>query len=412
MTLRRVISSSLSPNTEWGDVLAALRILFSPSRWKNGKEILQIESWFKRRFKTNSAVSFNSGRSALLAILYAFDIGWRDEVLIQVFTCVAVPNSVRWAGAKPVYVDIDETYNIDPKDAKTKISKKTKAIIVQHTFGTPAKMDELLSIARAHNIILIEDCAHALGATYKGKSVGGLGDACFFSFGRDKVVSSVFGGLAIIADVHKKQQRKLVEFRNKLSCPSVFWIARQLLHPIAFSIILPMYTMEIGKVLLCMLQKLKLLSFPVYPEEKKGEKPDIFPSKYPNALACLLLPQLAKLDRYNDRRKKTAEYYRAAIRQGVNITMPPEVQGAIYLRFPAEVPDPDRFHKIAKSNGVLLGNWYHCVIDPCGVAHDAVGYKKGSCPAAEEASCGIINLPTLILPEQAARISYLLKHAA
>lgn len=412
MTLRRIISLSLSPNTEWNDVLRGLRILFSPLRWKSGKEISEVESWFRRHFKTSSAVSFNSGRSALLAILSAFDIGRRDEVLVQAFTCVAVPNSVRWAGAKPVYADIDETYNIDPKDVKKKISQKTKAIIVQHTFGVPAKMDELLSIARSHNIILVEDCAHALGATYKGKPVGALGDASFFSFGRDKVVSSVFGGLAIIADRHKKQQKKLVAFRNSLFYPSVFWIAQQLLHPIAFSIILPLYRMEIGKVLLYMLQKFKFLSFPVYTKEIKGEKPDVFPSKYPNALAYLLLPQLVNLERYNNRRKKTADYYRISLHECRNITVPHEIQGAMYLRFPAQVPDPDRFHKIAKAGGALLGNWYHCVIDPCGVDHEIVGYKKGSCPAAEKASCRIINLPTLIRPEQAVRVSRLLMKCA
>ena len=120
-------------------------------------------------------------------------IGEGDEVLVQAFTCVAVPNSVLWAQATPVYADIDATLNIDPIDVEKKITNRTKAIIVQHTFGIPADMDALVALAKKHNILLIEDCAHSLGATYKGKKVGTFGDAAFFSFGRDKVVSSVFG---------------------------------------------------------------------------------------------------------------------------------------------------------------------------------------------------------------------------
>ncbi len=82
----------------------------------------------------------------LYEILKAFEIGDGDEVLVQAFTCVAVPNSVRWTSAKPVYVDIDNTYNIDPSDDAQKITPKTKAIIVQHTFGTPADMDAIISL--------------------------------------------------------------------------------------------------------------------------------------------------------------------------------------------------------------------------------------------------------------------------
>ncbi|MFH1859640.1 MAG: DegT/DnrJ/EryC1/StrS family aminotransferase [bacterium] len=109
-------------------------------------------------------------------------IGEGDEVLVEGFTCVVVPNAVIFAGAKPIYVAPDpKTYNMDINQIETKITPKTKAIIAQHTFGLPADMDLILDISRKHNLMVIEDCAPAMGATYKGKKVGTLGDAAFFS---------------------------------------------------------------------------------------------------------------------------------------------------------------------------------------------------------------------------------------
>ncbi len=87
---------------------------------------------------------------------------------MQAFTCNAVSNPIFWAGAKPIYVDIDETYNMDPADLKNKISSKTKAVIVQHTFGVPAQIEKIQEICKKNKLILIEDMAHALGSKYQG----------------------------------------------------------------------------------------------------------------------------------------------------------------------------------------------------------------------------------------------------
>lgn len=393
--MKRVISASLSPNTERDDVWLALRLLFAPWVWKRGSAVAKVEAWFRQYLGTTTAVTFNSGRAAELAILKAFAIGRGDEVIVQAFTCVAVPNSVRWAGATPVYADIDDTYNLDPVDFEKKITKNTKAIIIQHTFGVPAQLDKIISVAKKHKLFVIEDCAHSLGATYKNKKVGTFGDAAFFSFGRDKVVSSVFGGLAGIQKIHTKQIKALKEYHKKLNIPSFGWIFQQLFHPVAFSILLPLYRLGIGKAILVALQRLRLLSFPVYPEEKQGRPPDDFPAKYPNALALLLLKQLKKLERYNKQRQEVAHLYR---RKGK--TQP----GAVYLRFPVPVDDPADSIEKAKKQGILLGNWYHNVIDPTGVEFGKVGYKKGSCPRAEEAAKHIINLPTRISQKDAKRV--------
>ncbi len=380
-----MISASLSPNAERDDVLLALKTLFVPWKWQSGDALLSVRLWFEKRYDAEF-VLFSSGRVALFAILKSFDIGDGDEVIIQAFTCVAVPNSVLWAGAAPVYVDIDGTYNIDASDVEKKITKRTKAIVVQHTFGIPANIETISKIAKKHALLVIEDCAHSLGM----KTLSG--DAAFFSFGRDKVISSVWGGGAIINGKWQMANGKLRQFERNLPHSNNFWIVQQLFHPIAFSLILRLYDVIVGKLLLVLLQKLHLLSIPVFPVEKHGGKPNELFSKFPNALAILAFNQLRKLDRFNKQRREVSRYYG---------------QEGNYLRFPVLTDNPSEIIEEAKKYGVLLGNWYHHVIDPTGVDLETVGYKRGSCPKAEYVAAHIVNLPTRITVTQA---KYVLQH--
>jgi len=402
--MRRIISASLSPNTEADDVWLALKTLFAPHTWKDGDAVHATEAWFEQKFPGFKATSFNSGRSALFEILRAFGIQKGDEVMVQAFTCVAVPNSVLWNRATPVFVDIDDSLNLDIRDAQKKLTKKTRAIIVQHTLGIPADMDAIIGFAKRHHLVLIEDCAHSLRATYKGKLVGSLGDAAFFSFGRDKVLSSVFGGMAIIRSNLISQITNLKKNHDILPYPTLFWIKQQLLHPIAFSLILPFYTVGVGKVLLYLLQRLRLLSFPVYPEEKKGMRPSDFPKKYPNALATLLVRQLSKLDSYIIRRQESARIYGEILRGKKNLQLSEHREGAIFLRYPVYVTDPSAFIRLAKKDNILLGNWYHNTIDPSGVDFQSIGYVVGTCPRAERAAAHIINVPTLLTHDELTRV--------
>lgn len=402
MTLHKIISCSLSPNTQRDDYLLALKTLFNPWMWQRGAAVAQVEEWFKDYFQVSTAVSFNSGRAALLELLRSLNIGQGDEVLLQAFTCVAVPNSVLWSGAKPVYVDIDESYNLDPTQVEKKITRHTRALIVQHTFGIPAQMTQLLSLAKKYHLIVIEDCAHSLGVTFEGKKIGALGDAAFFSFGRDKVISSVWGGVATINKKCKIKnvKLKLEQFQKELKYPNRYWIFQQLLHPLAFSFILMSYNILMGKILLFFLQCLHLLSFPVYTREKYGLQPKQIPAKFPNALAGLLLNQLNKLDSYGKMRRQSAGYYESELKEHKFYKIQRSVPGVGYLRYPILVSDPQMMITRAKQKGILLGNWYHNVIDPVGVDFRAIGYQLGSCPKAEGVAKQIINLPTLITSRQ------------
>lgn len=183
----------------------------------------------------------------------------------------------------------------------------------------------------------------------------------------------------------------------------MFWIFQQLLHPIAFSLILTSYNIFIGKLFLVILQRLKLLSFPVYPEEKRGQRPTDFPAKFPNALALLLVNQLKKLKRYNQNRKEIARYYRDQL-QGMSFILSPDAEGAMYLRFPLLHANPTEILSQARKKHVYLGNWYHHVVDPKGVDFVAIGYQPGSCPKAEQAAKKIMNLPTRISLNDAKKV--------
>lgn len=387
-----MIAISLSPNTQGDDILLALRVLLTPWGWFRGDGVKSLENWFRRYFNTGYAIAFDSGRSAEYAILKAINLAADEEVLIQAFTCVAVPNAILWMGGKPVYVDIDDTGNIDPLDFERKITTKTRVIIVQHTLGVAANVEKIQKIAKKHKLILIEDCAHALGATLAGKKIGTFGDFAFFSFGRDKVISSVFGGMVVTKS--KRNASTIRNFQRNLAMPTIHWVFTQLFHPIAFTIILPLYNvLGLGKILLVFLQGIGLLSKPFEPIEKEGKRPSFYPRRLPNAQALLALNQLKKLTSYNKKRVEIAAMYERHLK-GLPITLPKASHGDIFLRYNIQVQNPDKLYQFAKMKGMLLGRWYSHVIDPRDVTLLKVGYTTGMCPNAAALASTSLNLPT------------------
>lgn len=403
------ISISLSPNVQTDDTFLAAKLLLKMvgvrKRGAAGGEVaseasLKLEQKFREYLGAKYAFSFNSGRSALFTILKVLDIKDDDEVLLQTFTCNAVPNPVLWVGGKPVYVDIDESLNIDPIDLERKITPNSRAIIVQHTFGVPAKIDTILEIARRHKLIVIEDCAHALGANYNGRPVGTFGDVAFFSFGRDKIISSVWGGM--VTTNNEGIAKRIESLHASLPIPSKSWALRQILHPILFSIIIPTYYL-FGKYFLILLKAARGVGLAVSQKERLGQKPDMFPARMPNALAIIALHQFEKLERYNEHRKEIARTYVDLLKsdfnrsvESVEIGFQQIKNGAIYLRFNITHPKAREIIKNAKKKHILLGDWYSNVIDPKGTDFEKMKYIHGSCPNAEKIAEESINLPTHI----------------
>jgi len=393
------ISISLSPNTERDDVWLALKMIFMPWFWKRGKAVLELEEEFKKYLGVKYAVSFNSGRTGLLATLTALELEPGSEVLLQAFTCNAAVNPILWSGLKPVYVDCDENdFNIDIEELKRKITPKSKVVIVQHTFGLPANMDGILALVKRYDLILIEDCAHALGAEYKGQKVGTFGKVAFFSFSRDKVISSVYGGIAVTND--DKLGVKLLEFQRSINYPSYFWIFQQLLHPILINwAILPIYNfLDLGKIFLILSQWFHILSKAVHWKEKRGEKPDYFPKRLPNALALLALNQFKKLERFNNHRREIADFYYQELKN-ISFHLPqkfPERKN-IFLRFTIKhLKTHEIIYRAWHKKNILIGDWYTSPIAPSGTNLEKLEYKIGSCPNAEKLSKITLNLPTHI----------------
>lgn len=148
----------------------------------------------------NYAVAVNSGSTALWIALLGLGIGPGDEVIVPGFTFIASISAIIYAGAAPVLAEIDRTFNLDPADVERKITPRTKAIMAVHLMGNPARLDELQIVAKRHGLLLLEDCAQAFGASYKGRSVGSIGDAGAFSFNYAKVITAGEGGLITTND--------------------------------------------------------------------------------------------------------------------------------------------------------------------------------------------------------------------
>jgi perosamine synthetase len=148
-------------------------------------------------------IAVSSGTAGLHLCIRALGIGPGDEVIVPSFTFIAAANAIRYEGATPVFADIDPlSLNLDPVCVEEAITKRTRAIVVVHTFGVPADMEALLDIAERHHLRIIEDACEAIGAEYDGRRVGAFGDAAVFAFYPNKQITTGEGGMVVTRDQH------------------------------------------------------------------------------------------------------------------------------------------------------------------------------------------------------------------
>jgi len=167
----------------WPELEEAFRRVMRSGQYILGPEVEALEKEVATYLGVKHAIGVNSGTDALVIALRALGVGPGDEVITTPFTFFATAEAVSLVGATPVFVDIDpRTFNINPDLIPSAITPRTKAILPVHLYGLPAEMDPILEIARSHGLKVLEDCAQAFGATYRGKKVGTLGDAGAFSF--------------------------------------------------------------------------------------------------------------------------------------------------------------------------------------------------------------------------------------
>ena len=176
--------------------------LASPGQYfLGGKKIKEFENLCKEYFGVKHAIAMNSATACLHAAVPAVGVQPGEEILVTPYSMSCSATCALMTNALPVFVDIDDNnFAIDPKKIEEKITPKTKAIVVVHLFGGPANMDEIMKIAKKHNLKVIEDCAQSPGGTYKGKLLGTMGDCGLFSFTETKNVTSGEGGMLITND--------------------------------------------------------------------------------------------------------------------------------------------------------------------------------------------------------------------
>ncbi|MGB6198761.1 MAG: DegT/DnrJ/EryC1/StrS family aminotransferase [Candidatus Acidiferrales bacterium] len=186
-----------APDVQEEDIEAVAAVLRS-SRLSLGPKLEEFERAIARYIGIQYAVGVSSGTAGLHLAVRALDIGAGDEVIVPSFAFIAVANILRYERAIPVFVDIEpQTLNLDPGRIEAAITARTKAILVVHTFGSPANLPEILAISRRHNLRVIEDACEAIGAEYDGRRVGAFGDVGVFGFYPNKQITTGEGGMIV-----------------------------------------------------------------------------------------------------------------------------------------------------------------------------------------------------------------------
>jgi dTDP-4-amino-4,6-dideoxygalactose transaminase len=324
--------------------------------------------------------------------LRALGVGPGDEVLLQVPTHIVVANAIRYAGAIPVYVDCDRsTYNMDLEQAERRVTPRTKALVLQHTFGIPADMDAVRTLSERHGIEIIEDCVHALGATYRGKQVGSFGRAAFFSTEETKTISTTMGGMVVTGD--DDLAAKLRSFQLQCAPPHRSLTRRYLLKLLAYHVLNAPTIHRYPRGLYELVGRRNPLPQATTSTELRGGRPAGYERKLSNAQAAIGLSQLRTLRSNLAHRREVSEFYaRRLANLGFEPPRPPEAAVPAYVRFPIWVPDRAAAVATARAHAVL-GTWFTSVLEES-TSPAAGGYEPGTCPQAELAARHLVNLPT------------------
>lgn len=183
------------------EIEAAIRRVLEGGSYILGREVAAFEAEFARYLGVGHAVGVNSGTDAIHLALRALDIGPGDEVITVGHTALATVAAIVQSGATPVLVDVDaRSYTLDPERLGSAVTPRTRAVVPVHLYGQPCAMEAITAIARARRLKVIEDCAQATGASYRGRRVGAIGDAACFSFYPTKNLGAIGDGGAIVTD--------------------------------------------------------------------------------------------------------------------------------------------------------------------------------------------------------------------
>lgn len=351
MNLHYPIHHTFAPHTDTAYLREIVLLLLQPWVWRRGHATEKLKSALSKKLR-GDVFLFSSGREALLALLKALNISKGDEVIVQRYTCIVVPNAIQATRGTVVYADIDlSTLNLNTQHTEDQISNLTRAMVCQHTFGIPSDTTSLQSLCEQYDIHLIEDCAHTIPETIES-------DVAFFSFGRDKAISGITGGAVLSRSPEISAKIKTLEEHAKPH--SLFHIKRLLWYPIIYWLARPLYGIGIGKLILKCTRLLGGLVPIVTQKEKQGTMDPVLHA-IPNACAALALFELKRLDKKNAHRRILVKFYlEQAKKHGWQF--PSHITENLPLqKFPIFVKNPDDIRKILKRKNIHLSDgWENC----------------------------------------------------
>lgn len=340
-----------------------------------------------------SAWAFELGRHAMAVGLKALGIGEGHRVGICAFSCLSVYEAVSVLGAQTVFLDVDQYLCIDPEALET-AAPTLNAVVLQHTFGNPGQLDNLLEVCREHGLLVVEDCAHAIGCTWRGKPLGSLGDCAVYSFEWGKPYSTGQGGM--LTTNNDELARKISEVLDRFAQP----------HSVSRDLVLVFQRFLRERALPRLLYPAARRLGQRFQGSRGGglatdhlDIPNF--SAYVHRCGPLAarvgLKQLRKLSRLQAIRKINFELIERELLKANLAPWPRDPRASVIaLRYPVLVADKAAVLAKAETHGAELGDWYRTPIHPITspVVLKRIGYSPDLCPNTERVFRELVHLPT------------------
>jgi perosamine synthetase len=392
------------PNTE--DIVAGCK---ARSEFIQGPQIAQFEDAFARRLGTGHPIATSYGRMAFYYVLKALDLPAGSEIVVPALTFWVVPELVRVAGLKVVFADVDpRTFTMDPGSLERAITPATRAIVPTHLYGLSCDMDAITAIASRHDLRVIEDCAHALGATFDGRPVGTFGDAGFFSFQTLKPLNCYGGGLALVKDAGLA--RRVRELAEREPWPDEKRVDNRLLVGRLQRIFIKPWVFTVSAFPILWVSSLVGANPDVYLWEEirsLDPLPGGYTERFPNVQAAIGLAALEKVDEWTDGTRRHARVMDQALGDlpGISVPYVPPKCTHVYYQYCVYGPQRDELVVRCVRRGIDIETLH---VDVCSDMDlfDATPVEPPGAPGAHRAS-GAMQVPVYatLTDEQAARVA-------